>query len=285
MHGAGTPIALVGVRIDAVRGPAYFFSGPPPPEDSVDLTETVKKSEKASGSQATTRIVLADDQNVVREAIKCLLELEADFEVVGETADGLSVVSLVDRLKPEVLIVDVAMPGLYGLEVTRQVRERSPKTAVIVLSRYVNEWYVTEALRNGASGYVVKQAEAHELTRAVRTVAQGRRYLSSPLSPEDVQSWLLQAERLTGDSYESLTGREREVLQLVAEGYSSTRIARRLSISVRTAEAHRANVMRKLRLKNYTALIKYALARGVLPPIEPLPPGFRALKRRRPAPQ
>src|SRR5205807_697960 len=112
---------------------------------------------------------------------------------------------------------------------------------------------------------------AHELTRAVRTVAQGRRYLSSPLSPEDVQSWLLQAERLTGDSYESLTGREREVLQLVAEGYSSTRIARRLSISVRTAEAHRANVMRKLRLKNYTALIKYALARGVLPPIEPLP--------------
>src|SRR3989441_2210759 len=209
----------------------------------------------------------------------------ADFEVVGETADGLSVSALVERLKPEVLIVDVAMPGLYGLEITRQVRERSPKTAVIVLSRYVNEWYVTEALRNGASGYVVKQAEAHELTRAVRTVAQGRRYLSSPLSPEDVQSWLLQAERLTGDSYESLTGREREVLQLVAEGYSSTRIARRLSISVRTAEAHRANVMRKLRLKNYTALIKYALARGVLPPIEPLPPGFRALKRRRPMPQ
>src|SRR5438874_484224 len=285
MLGAGTPLALVGIRIDAVRGPAYFFSGPPHPEDSVDLTDTVKKSEKGSGSRATTRIVLADDQNVVREAIKCLLEIEDDFEVVGETADGLSVVSLVERLKPEVLIVDVAMPGLYGIEITRQVRDRSPKTGVIVLSRYVNEWYVTEALRNGASGYVVKQAEAHELTRAVRTVAQGRRYLSSPLSPEDVQSWLLQAERLTGDSYESLTGREREVLQLVAEGYSSTRIARRLSISVRTAEAHRANVMRKLRLKNYTALIKYALARGVLPPIEPLPPGFRALKRRRPAPQ
>ena len=112
----------------------------------------------------------------------------ADFEVVGETADGLSVSALVERLKPEVLIVDVAMPGLYGLEITRQVRERSPKTAVIVLSRYVNEWYVTEALRNGASGYVVTQAEAHELVGAVRTVAQGRRYLSSPLFPEDVQS-------------------------------------------------------------------------------------------------
>ncbi|HEV8584332.1 MAG TPA: response regulator transcription factor [Methylomirabilota bacterium] len=242
----------------------------------------MKKPEKSSSTGTSTRIVLADDQNVVREGLKCLLELEDDLEVVGETADGLEVVSLVERLRPNVLIVDVAMPGLYGLEVTRQVRERSPRTGVIVLSRYVNEWYVTEALRNGASGYVVKQAPAHELTRAVRTVAQGRRYLSSPLSPEDVQTWLLQAERLSGDSYESLTSREREVLQLVAEGFSSTRIARRLSISVRTAEAHRANVMRKLRLKNYTALIKYALARGVLPPIEPLPPGFRAVKRRRP---
>jgi DNA-binding NarL/FixJ family response regulator len=247
----------------------------------VDLIEIVKRKDIAPSARALTRIVLADDQNVVREGIKCLLENEADFEVVGETADGLAVMPLVDRLNPQVLIVDVAMPGLYGLEITRQVHQRSPRTAVVVLSRYVNQWYVTEALRNGASGYVVKQAEAHELTRAVRTVVAGRRYLSSPLSPEDVQTWLQQAERLSGDSYESLTGREREVLQLVAEGHSSTRIARRLSISVRTAEAHRANVMRKLRLKNYSALIKYALARGVLPPIEPLPPGFRAIQRRR----
>jgi DNA-binding NarL/FixJ family response regulator len=251
----------------------------------VELIATVKKADKPAGTRGATRIVLADDQNVVREAIKCFLELEPDFTVVGETADGLAVAPLVERLLPQVLIVDVAMPGLYGLEVTRQVHQRSPATAVIVISRYVNEWYVTEALRSGAAGYVVKQAEAQELVRAVRTVAQGRRYLSSPLSPEDVQTWLLQAERLSGDSYETLTVREREVLQLVAEGYSSTRIARRLSISVRTAEAHRANVMHKLRLKNYTALIKYALARGVLPPIEPLPPGFRSLKRRRPMPQ
>jgi two-component system, NarL family, response regulator NreC len=248
----------------------------------VDSTVSVKRSEKGATTRVATRIVLADDQNVVREALKCLLELEQDFEVVGEAADGLAVVPMVEELSPHVLIVDVAMPGLYGLEVTRQVRQRSPGTAVIVISRYVNEWYVTEALRNGASGYLVKQAQAHELVRAVRTVAQGRRYLSSPLSPEDVQTWLLQAERLSGDSYESLTGREREVLQLVAEGHSSTRIAGRLSISVRTAEAHRANVMRKLRLRNYTALIKYALARGVLPPIEPLPAGFRNPKRRRP---
>jgi two-component system response regulator NreC len=118
----------------------------------------------------------------------------------------------------------------------------------------------------------------------VRSVAQGQRYLSAPLSMDDVQAWLAQSRHL-GDPYETLTSREREVLQLVAEGYSSTRVARRLTISVRTAEAHRANVMRKLRLKNHTALIRYALARGVLPPLEPLPPGFRAARRRRPTAQ
>jgi len=251
----------------------------------VDATDTVKRArdDKRSPIAGTIRIVLADDQNVVREAVKCLLESEPDFEVVGEVDDGLAVAPLVDRLKPHVVILDVAMPGLFGVEVTRQVRQRSPQTAVVVLSRYVSQWYVTEALRNGASGYVAHHADARELIRAIRSVAQGKRYLSAPLSMEDVQAWLTQGPH-PGDMYETLTGREREVLQLVAEGYSSTRVARRLSISVRTAEAHRANVMRKLRLKNHTALIRYALARGVLPPLEPLPPGLRAARRRPTAP-
>jgi DNA-binding NarL/FixJ family response regulator len=223
--------------------------------------------------------VLADDESVVREAIKCLLEVEEDFEVVGEAADGLAVMPLVERLRPHVVILNVAIRGLFALEVTRQVRQRSPQTAVIVLSRYVNEWYVTEALRNGAGGYVAQHADADELIRAVRSVTQGQRYLSAPLSSDDVQTWLTQS-RHVADPYETLTSREREVLQLVAEGHSSTRVARRLTISVRTAEAHRANVMRKLRLKNHTALIRYALARGVLPPLEPLPPAFRSRRRR-----
>lgn len=250
----------------------------------MDITEIVKtaKEDKRAPVSGTIRIVLADDQNVVREAIKCLLEVEPDFEVVGEVDDGLDVVPMVERVKPHIVILDVAMPGLFGLEVTRQVRQRSPTTAVLVLSRYVGQWYVTEALRNGASGYVVEHADARELIRAVRTVAQGKRYLSAPLSMEDVQAWISETGRHAGDAYETLTGREREVLQLVAEGHSSTRVARRLSISVRTAEAHRANVMRKLHLKNHTALIRYALARGVLPPLEPLPPAFRAARRRRP---
>jgi two-component system, NarL family, response regulator NreC len=243
----------------------------------LDLTEIVKKPREAG----TIRIVLADDEKVVREAIKCLLEAEHDFDVVGEVDDGLDVMPLVERVKPHIVILDVAMPGLFGPEVTRQVRQRSPQTAVLVLSRHVTEWYVTEALRNGAGGYVAQHADARELIRAVRSVAQGKRYLSAPLSVDDVQAWLTKAEGNAGDAYETLTGREREVLQLVAEGYSSMRVAKRLSISVRTAEAHRANVMRKLRLKNHTELIRYALARGVLPPLEPLPPGFRAARRRR----
>ena len=248
----------------------------------MDVTEIVKKprEDRRGPPTGTIRIVLADDRHVVREAIKCLLEAEGDFEVVGEVDDGLAVAPLVERLRPHIVILDVAIPGLFGLEVTRQVRQRAPQTAVIVLSRYANEWYVGEALRNGAAGYVAQRAEARELIRAVRTVARGERYLSAPMSMDELQTWVT-GTRHAGDPYETLTGREREVLQLVAEGNSSTRVARRLTISVRTAEAHRANVMRKLRLKNHTALIRYALARGVLPPLEPLPPGFRAARRRR----
>ena len=206
-------------------------------------TEVVKRprEDKRGPSTGAIRIVLADDENVVREAIKCLLEAEGDFEVVGEAADGLAVAPLVERLRPHVVILNVAIPGLFGLEVTRQVRQRSPHTAVVVLSRYVNEWYVTEALRNGAGGFVAQRADAQELISAVRSVIQGQRYLSAPLSSDDVQTWLTQGRRVA-DPYETLTTREREVLQLVAEGHSSARVARRLTISVRTAEAHRANV-------------------------------------------
>jgi len=221
-----------------------------------------------------TRILLADDQQVVRQGLRCLLERETDLQVVGETSDGLEIVPLVERLRPDVLITDVAMPGLYGLEVTRRVREQAPGTGVVILSRYLNEWYVTEALRRGALGFVVKQSDVADLLRAVRTVARGRRYLGAPLSDEPLEVWLARANRAAVDPYDTLTSREREILQLVAEGSSSTAIARRLAISARTAEAHRANVMRKLRLRNQTALIRYALSRGVLAPVLMLPRGL-----------
>jgi DNA-binding NarL/FixJ family response regulator len=231
-----------------------------------------------------TRILLADDQPVVREALRCLLERESDLRVVGETSDGLAIVPLVARLKPDVLITDVAMPGLPGLEVTRRVREQTPGTGVVILSRYASEWYVTEALRNGALGYVARQSDVADLLRAVRAVARGRRYLGAPLSDDPIDVWMARAARAAADPYDTLTGREREILQLMAEGHSSTAMARRLSISARTAEAHRANVMRKLRLRNQTAIIRYALSRGLLAPVPalPQPRASRRRARRRP---
>ncbi|TMQ15121.1 MAG: response regulator transcription factor [Candidatus Rokuibacteriota bacterium] len=231
-----------------------------------------------------TRILLADDQQVVRQALRCLIERENDMEVVGEAADGLEVLPLAERLKPDVLITDVAMPGLYGLEVARRVRELTPGTGVVILSRYLSEWYVTEALRSGALGYVVRQSDAAELMRAIRMAARGRRYLGPPLNQEMIDVWMARAARRAQDPYETLTSREREILQLVAEGYSSTGIARRLAISARTAEAHRANTMRKLRLRNQAALIRYALSRGVLPPALPLPREARVRRGGRPRP-
>lgn len=208
-------------------------------------------------------IVLADDHQLVRDSVKCLLQEQKDFEVIGETGDGLKVAALVGRLKPHVLIVNLGLPGLNGLEVTRRV---TAGTRVIVLSRSPSERSVIEALRSGAAGFVAEQAKSEELIRAVRRVTAGDRYLSAPFSRHTVATWLQRAERREDDSYDRLTGREREVLQLVAEGYSSAAIAGRLSISPRTAEAHRASVMRKLSLASQVDLIRYALARGILPP-------------------
>jgi DNA-binding NarL/FixJ family response regulator len=211
-------------------------------------------------------VVLADDYHLFRQGLRCLLETEKDLEVVGEVADGLKVVDLVERRKPRVLVVAMAMSGLNGFEVTRRVRERVPGTGVIVLSMYGHDHYIIEALRSGASGYVVTQARGIELIRAIRKVAAGRRHVSAPLSRHTIETWLQRARSATLDPYETLTSREREVFHLVCEGHSNASIASRLSISRRTAESHRANVMRKLQLSNQVELIRFAIARGVFPP-------------------
>lgn len=225
-----------------------------------------------------TTIVLADEQTAVRQGIRCLLEMEPDLKVAGETADGLEVVPLVERVQPDVLVLDVQIPGLNGLDVTLQVRQRVPRCAVVLFSRLTDEWYAAAALRSGAAGYVLKQADARELVKAIRAVTRGRRYVCTEFPGELVQSWARQSSPGPAeDRYNRLTNREREVFQLAAEGHSSRAIGSRLSISARTAETHRANVMQKLRLRNQTALVRYALARGILPPIAPVsmggPPG------------
>ena len=210
-------------------------------------------------------IVLADDHHVVRYGLRLLLELEPDFTIAGEAADGLTAVQMVERLRPDVLVVDLMMPGLGGLEVARQVSQRSPRTRVAILSIHANEAYVLEALRNGAAAYVLKDASPDEFVQAVREVAAGRRYLSAPFSERAIEAYVAKAKSGALDVYETLTTREREVLHLVAEGHTAPQIASLLFISPRTVEVHRANMMHKLDLHSRGDLIRYALRRGILP--------------------
>ena len=211
-----------------------------------------------------TTIVLADDHQVVRQGLRSLLEVEPRFRVVGEAGNGLDVPRIVERLRPDVLVLDMMMPGLNGLEITRQVKKRSPKTQVVILSMQKDESYVLEALKNGASAYVVKDSSAQELVKAVREAAADRHYLSPPLSDSAIESYVQRAKASAIDPYESLSGREREVMQLAAEGNTNAEIGKRLFISRRTVEIHRANMMHKLGLRNQTELIRYAFRRGIL---------------------
>src|SRR2546422_639623 len=167
-----------------------------------------------------TTIVLADDHPIVRQGLRSVLEAEPDFRVIGEAGDGLETMQLVERLRPQVLVLDLLMPGLSGLEVARQVRQRAPETRVIVLSMHANEAYVLEALRHGAAAYVLKEISSAELVQAVRAVVAGQRYLSRRLSERAREAHAQRAEA-TPDLYETLTTREREVLHLAAEGCSN----------------------------------------------------------------
>lgn len=214
---------------------------------------------------SATTIVLADDHQIVRQGLRALLESEPDFQLLGEAGDGLEAVQLIERLRPQVLVLDLMMPGLNGLEVTRQVTKRSPETRVIILSMHSDQAYVLEALRNGAAGYVLKDSSTDDLIQAVHEVIAGRRYLSPPLSERAIEVYIEAAKETVLDRYETLTTREREVLQLAAEGNTNVEIAARLSISPRTAETHRSNLMRKLDLHGQTDLIRYALRRGIIP--------------------
>jgi DNA-binding NarL/FixJ family response regulator len=213
-----------------------------------------------------TTVVLADDHQVVRHGLRALLDAEADLSVVGEAADGLETLALVERIKPTVLVADLAMPGLSGLDVTREARRRSPETRTVILSMYADEAYVLEALNNGAYGYVMKDASAADLLRAVREAAAGRRYLSPPLNLAAVEDYARRHHGAPVDLYETLTSRERAVLHLAGEGLTNAEIGARLSISGRTAESHRANLMRKLGLRGQTDLVRYTIERGILPP-------------------
>jgi two-component system response regulator NreC len=211
-----------------------------------------------------TTFVLAEDHQILREGLRALLSAEPDLSVVGEASEGLGVADMIERLRPDLLVVDLMMPGLGGLDVLAQVRQREPQTRAIVLSMHADESYVLAALRNGASGYVLKNAGVEDLLRAIRSVLGGQIYLSAQLSERAILSYVERARDAAGDTYDALTPREREVLHLVAEGHTSAEIAQRLTISPRTAEIHRTNLMRKLDLHSQTELVRYAIRRGII---------------------
>jgi len=210
----------------------------------------------------TIRVVLADDHRVLLDALRTMLEKERDVEVVGTAGDGRGMLDLVRCLEPDVVVLDIAMPDLNGVEAAARLRARHPDVKVIALSAYSDKRFVLQMLKVGASGYVVKAAAAQELLRAIRVVAKGQSYLS-PEAASAVIGDVTADSRVPSAPTSPLGRREREVLQLLAEGERSQGIAARLHISVATVEAHRRNIMRKLNLHSIAELTKYAIREGL----------------------
>jgi len=210
-------------------------------------------------------VVLADDHEIVRRGVRSLLEARDDCRVVAEAADGLAAVQAVEKHKPHLLFLDLSLPRLHGIEVLRQVRTLSPHTRVLILSMHHDEPYVIEALRAGAAAYILKGSESAEIARALAEVTAGRRYLSAELSEWAINALATRAPDQS-DPLSTLSPREREVLQLAAEGCGNPEIAEKLFISPRTAETHRANLMRKLGLQTATDLVRFAIRKGLIQP-------------------
>ncbi|MCH7510781.1 MAG: response regulator transcription factor [Chloroflexi bacterium] len=218
-----------------------------------------------AGSQRI-RLLIVDDHAILRQALRLMLESEPELEVIGDAANGREAVAITEKMLPDVVLMDMVMPGLNGLEATRQIRKRCPKTRVLILTGYMEDEQILSALRAGAAGYVVKRSDTEELLLGIRAVHRGNTYFSSAISDGDaINQYLWQAKQEDGKvGYDLLTSREREVLQLIAEGHSNQRIAQELFISVKTVEAHKAHIMSKLHARNRTDLIRYALRKGLV---------------------
>ncbi len=211
----------------------------------------------------STRILLADDHKITRQGLRSLLEKQKDIEVVAEAENGREAVRLAAELAPDVIIMDVTMPDLNGVEATRQILSQSSDIKIIALSMHSDALFVTEMLKSGASGYLLKDCAFEELTRAIRTVIDDKTYLSPAISGVVVEDYLHRLSKTDFSSSEVLTDREREVLQLMAEGSSTKQIALKLHISAKTVETHRRQIMAKLDIHTVAELTKYAIRKGL----------------------
>lgn len=211
------------------------------------------------------QIVLVDDHQVVREGLRALLQAQPDFRLVGESEDGSDAIRKITQLRPDVVVLDLMLRGVQGLEVLRQVHKEVPRARVVVLSMHREYGYVNEALQFGAAAYILKASPSSELVRGIREAVAGRRYLSPPLSEEAVDQYARQMDNGRLEPYETLTTREREVFQLAAQGYTNNEIAEKLCIGRRTVETHRASMMHKLALRNHAELVAFAIRRGIVP--------------------
>ncbi len=214
---------------------------------------------------AKIRVLLADDHTLLRQGMRRLLEAEDDFEVVGEAGEGLETIHKAEQLRPDVVVLDYAMPGLTGPQAAVRIKQMEPKTKLIILTMHDDEEYVEEALGAGASGYMLKDSASHELISAIRSVYRGDTYLSPGVSKKIVTGYLQRTKRPEPKTpYEQLTVREREILRLLAEGHSAKEVSRLLNIQPKTVDAHRSNLMKKLGLHSRTDLIKYAIRRKII---------------------
>lgn len=210
------------------------------------------------------RILLADDHAVVRHGLKLLIDDQSDLTVVAEASDGETAVRHAVQLEPDVVVMDISMPGMNGLVATRKLRELQPNVAIVTLTRHTDDAYLQELLRAGVSGYVLKQSAPAELLQAIRVAAAGRQYIDSALTARVTAAFLGKQAGQKAQPSGGISDREAEVLRLIATGYSNKEIASRLSLSVKTVEAHKANAMRKLDLAGRIDIVKYAILQGWL---------------------
>jgi two-component system response regulator NreC len=208
------------------------------------------------------RILLAEDHQTVREGVKLLVNAQADMEVVGEAGDGEEAIKEVDRLKPDVLIMDISMPGLNGLKATKKLRQMSSNIKILTLSRHTDDGYLQQLLAAGANGYVLKQSAPNNLINAIREVANGNAYLDPALTRKVIGGYAERSAALRGENHKQLTDRESEVLRLISLGYSNKEIGTSLDLSVKTIEVHKANAMKKLGISGRIDIVRYAILQG-----------------------